>query len=104
MLYAVPLVLLLKDWRPSGSQATRGERFANQYAHRAFDQRVVPPAGAYFTLPAIAGWVVRDWMPAILKEQFGIGQGTAGVAATLVLAKSPRSSAPWPAGGSPIIG
>jgi MFS transporter, Spinster family, sphingosine-1-phosphate transporter len=27
--------------------------------------------------------VVRDWMPAILKQQFGIGQGHAGVAATL---------------------
>ena len=26
-----------------------------------------------FTLPAIAGWVVRDWMPAILKQQFHIG-------------------------------
>ncbi|MBX3743243.1 MAG: MFS transporter [Akkermansiaceae bacterium] len=37
----------------------------------------------YFTLPALAGWVVRDWMPAILKDQFGIGQGHAGVSATL---------------------
>jgi MFS family permease len=37
----------------------------------------------YFTLPALAGWVVRDWMPAILKEQFGIGQGKAGVSAAL---------------------
>ena len=37
----------------------------------------------YFTLPALAGWVVRDWMPAILKEQFGIGQGRAGVTATV---------------------
>jgi len=27
--------------------------------------------------------VVRDWMPAILRDQFGIGQGRAGVAATL---------------------
>jgi MFS family permease len=36
-----------------------------------------------FTLPAIAGWVVRDWMPAILKTEFGIGQGLAGVSATL---------------------
>ncbi len=24
----------------------------------------------YFTLPAIAGWVVKDWMPDILKEKF----------------------------------
>jgi MFS family permease len=37
----------------------------------------------YFTLPALAGWVVRDWMPAILKAEFGIGQGKAGVSATL---------------------
>ncbi len=37
----------------------------------------------YFTLPALAGWVVRDWMPAILKAEFDIGQGLAGVSATL---------------------
>jgi MFS family permease len=37
----------------------------------------------YFTLPAMAAWVVRDWMPSILKAQFDIGQGKAGVAATL---------------------
>jgi MFS transporter, Spinster family, sphingosine-1-phosphate transporter len=37
----------------------------------------------YFTLPALAGWVVRDWMPAILKSEFGIGQGLAGISATL---------------------
>lgn len=37
----------------------------------------------YFTLPALAGWIVRDWMPAILKAEFGIGQGLAGVSATV---------------------
>jgi MFS family permease len=37
----------------------------------------------YFTLPALSGWVVRDWMPAILKDKFHIGQGLAGVSATL---------------------
>lgn len=40
---------------------------------------------ACFTLPALAGWIVRDWMPAILKQQFNIGQGVAGVSATLYL-------------------
>jgi MFS family permease len=38
---------------------------------------------AVFTLPAIAGWVVRDWMPDILREKFNLGQGQAGVSATL---------------------
>ncbi|KAB2654240.1 MAG: MFS transporter [Verrucomicrobia bacterium] len=37
----------------------------------------------YFTLPALAGWVVRDWMPAILQKSFNISQGKAGVSATL---------------------
>lgn len=37
----------------------------------------------YFTLPALAGWVVKDWMPDILKEKFNLGQGKAGVSAVL---------------------
>ena len=37
----------------------------------------------YFTLPSLAGWVVRDWMPAILKQRFEITQGASGVFATL---------------------
>ncbi|MEZ0389094.1 MAG: MFS transporter, partial [Verrucomicrobium sp.] len=37
----------------------------------------------YFTLPAIAAWVVRDWMPAILQKEFNISQGHAGVSAAL---------------------
>ena len=37
----------------------------------------------YFTLPAIAGWVVKDWMPDILREKFNLGQGHAGVTAVL---------------------
>jgi sugar phosphate permease len=37
----------------------------------------------YFTLPAIAGWVVRDWMPAILRDELKMKQGPAGVSATV---------------------
>jgi MFS family permease len=37
----------------------------------------------YFTLPAIAGWVVKDWMPDILKSKFSLGQGKAGVSAVV---------------------
>ena len=83
MIYALPLLLSLRDApRPSG-EATRqivtphravGELLANA----SFLLLVL-----YFTLPALAGWVVRDWMPAILKERFHIGQGRAGVAATV---------------------
>lgn len=38
---------------------------------------------AYFTLPALAGWVVKDWMPDILRQQFGLGEGKAGVSAVV---------------------
>ena len=36
-----------------------------------------------FTLPALAGWIVRDWMPAILRDRYDISQGLAGVLASL---------------------
>jgi hypothetical protein len=39
----------------------------------------------YFTLPAIAGWVVRDWMPDILREKFRLNQGPAGFRAIVVV-------------------
>jgi MFS family permease len=38
---------------------------------------------AYFTLPALAGWVVRDWMPAIIETRYKLQPGESGVAATL---------------------
>lgn len=37
----------------------------------------------YFTLPAIAGWVVKDWMPTILKDKFNLDQGRAGLYAVV---------------------
>jgi MFS family permease len=83
MLYALPLVLLLRD--AARSPATTAvpktsplRAMRELLANLSFILLVL-----YFTLPALAGWVVRDWMPAILKQQFQIGQGQAGVSATL---------------------
>lgn len=81
-LYAVPLFLLVRNAPASG--AAEGARTSPAAALRellgnfSFLLLVL-----YFTLPAMAGWIVRDWMPAILKAEFGIGQGKAGVSATL---------------------
>jgi MFS family permease len=83
MLYALPLVCLLRD-APESTDTARTLKTSPVRAVKdllsnvAFILLVL-----YFTLPALAGWVVRDWMPAILKQQFDIGQGKAGVAATL---------------------
>lgn len=37
----------------------------------------------YFTLPAMPGWVVKNWMPSVLADTFHLGQGKAGFSATL---------------------
>jgi len=82
-LYAIPLLFLLKD-RPRAIDAAPPIKSAPwTSAYELLSNRSFILLVLYFTLPALAGWVVRDWMPAILREQFGIGQGRAGVSATL---------------------
>ena len=82
MFYAAPLVLLLRD--APLREAASSERASARLAAR---ELVANPSFVllvlYFTLPALAGWIVRDWMPAVLKQQFGVSQGAAGVSATL---------------------
>jgi MFS family permease len=81
MAYALPLAFLLRDAPArvaAGSRSSPLRSARELLANGSFVLLVL-----YFTLPALAGWVVRDWMPAILKQEFGIGQGQAGVSATL---------------------
>jgi MFS transporter, Spinster family, sphingosine-1-phosphate transporter len=83
MLYAVPLFIVLRNvarqkkvlGAAGGSSPGRLEELL---LNISFILLVL-----YFTLPAVAGWVVRDWMPAILMDKFKISQGMAGVSATL---------------------
>lgn len=84
VVYALPLLALLRDspksaaalTRPAATEATGIWR--GLLTNRNFLLLVL-----YFTLPAIAGWVVRDWMPEILREKFHLGQGKAGMSAIL---------------------
>jgi sugar phosphate permease len=83
IVYAIPLALLLKD-RPRSNNAAEAKTISPATTLKALGTNVAfILLVLYFTLPALAGWVVRDWMPAILKQQFNIGQGHAGVSATL---------------------
>ena len=83
MLYALPLTLVLRDAPGGAAAADAPGRSACQSARELLTNLSFVLLVLYFTLPALAGWVVRDWMPAILKQQFGISQGLAGVSATL---------------------
>ena len=87
MIYAIPLAFILKDapklnvqTDDSGKQKklSPGRALSELFSNLSYILLVL-----YFTLPALAGWVVRDWMPAILQERYNISQGKAGVSATL---------------------
>lgn len=95
VLYAVPLLSWLK-LAPSGPVPAATEETTSPTS--AIPPTKVTPWKAiselfcnpnyillvlYFTLPAIAGWVVKDWMPKILQDKFDLGQGIAGVSAVL---------------------
>jgi MFS family permease len=78
--YALPLWWWLRDTpRDAATPPTRpdvavGELLGNR------DFRLLL---LYFTLPALAGWVVRDWMPSVLQKDLGLTQGLAGVSAVV---------------------
>ncbi len=86
ILYALPLLILLRDLprasinsiETASSKPSVGSAARELLTNGSFILLVL-----YFTLPALAGWVVKDWMPAILQERFDISQGKAGVSATL---------------------
>ena len=83
ILYAIPLALLLRDAPKTAASVAVQRNTVMQSVRELFTNRSFILLVLYFTIPALAAWVVRDWMPAILKQQFGIGQGRAGVSATL---------------------
>ncbi len=98
VLYALPLAVALGRVERAAAAHARAPD-AHGLAGREATERIRPFRAvrellgslpflllvACFTLPALAGWIVRDWMPAILKQQFNLGQGVAGVSATLYL-------------------
>jgi MFS family permease len=81
VLYALPLFALLRNPPRPESKLAHSSPLSvlrDLVSNVGFVLLVL-----YFTLPALAGWVVKDWMPDILKEQFGLGQGMAGMSAVL---------------------
>ncbi len=85
LLYALPLSMLL----PAPPAATPGRSPVRPPLLASLRDLLTSVPFlllvACFTLPALPGWVVRDWMPAILKQRFKITQGLAGVSASVWL-------------------
>ena len=84
VLYAVPLLFLLKDVpRNASAPGNLMKPSVGTAARELLTNRSFILLALYFTLPAVAAWVVRDWMPAILQKSFNISQGKAGVSAAI---------------------
>ena len=83
VIYAVVLILALRDAPNKSDSATVkkivtiGETIRSLWTQPAFLILVV-----YFTLPAIAGWVTKNWLPTFLADTFNLKQGPAGLSAT----------------------
>ena len=99
VVYAILLILALRDAKsgsagilagefPSGKNAganagvpkpevTVVETLRALWSQPAFWILVI-----YFTLPAIAGWVTKNWLPTFLVDTFNLKQGPAGLSAT----------------------
>jgi len=84
VLYAVVLMLALRDAPPSNAAGDRvkntgtlTETLRALWSQPAFWILVV-----YFTLPAIAGWVTKNWLPTYLADTFNLREGPAGLSAT----------------------
>lgn len=86
VLYALPLLWLLRDTprvKDSDSPTAARHRSLGDSAKELATNGAFILLVLYFTLPAMAGWVVRDWMPAILAKELNLKQGIAGVSAVV---------------------
>jgi len=83
VIYAVVLMVALRDAATSGAEhrakksVTVAETFRALWSQPAFWILVI-----YFTLPAIAGWVTKNWLPTYLADTFQLKEGPAGLSAT----------------------
>ena len=84
VIYAIILMLALRD-APSAntggqagkSKVTIGSTITALWSQWAFWILVI-----YFTLPAISGWVTKNWLPTYLADTFNLKEGPAGLSAT----------------------
>ncbi len=85
VLYSIPLAFFLKDAPKAADSPREASESVSPWA--AVRNLATTPSflllAAYFTIIAWPGWMMKDWMPAMLKNQYEISQGVAGVSASL---------------------
>ena len=84
VLYSLVLMAFLKDAPPAEGNRSKNappitilDTLRALWSQPAFWILVV-----YFTLPAIAGWATKNWLPTFLADTFKLKEGPAGLSAT----------------------
>jgi MFS family permease len=83
VIYSIILLLALRDSGNNQKVAAKTtfaevvETLRGLWLQSAFWILVI-----YFTLPAISGWVTKNWLPTFLSDTFNLKQGPAGMSAT----------------------
>jgi MFS family permease len=82
--YALLLLVALKESRAGeGPQAEPNEKTSVAHTLKVlFGTSAFLILVIYFTLPAISGWAVKNWLPTFLGDEFKLNQGQAGLLAT----------------------
>jgi len=87
VIYAVVLVFTLKDAAaPNGEEDAKKQPVTVVDTLRAlWSEPSYWILVVYFTLPAIAGWVIKNWLPTYLADAFNLKAGPAGLSATVYI-------------------
>lgn len=85
VLYAVILILFLRDAPRLVAEAEVKPARPNplESMRKLLGNPSFLLLAVFFTLVAMPGWMMKDWMPSLLKDQFNLSQGQAGVSAAL---------------------
>ena len=82
--YSLVLMCLLRDAPSVRTKSERDEVRSNYFLNLGilFHKRDFWILVIYFTLPAIAGWMTKSWLPTFLGDQLHLKEGPAGLSAT----------------------
>ncbi|MFC5410366.1 MFS transporter [Larkinella bovis] len=92
MLYAIFLILFLKEKRPE-----TGGNFGNEAAEKVPVQKAMKllfSSGAFwiillfFAVPSLPGWAVKNWLPTLFANNLRMDMAVAGPASTITIAIS----------------
>ena len=85
VIYAVVLMFALHDAEKQDSAAPKKSIYIGETIRALWSQPAFWILVIYFTLPAIAGWVTKNWLPTYLADTFNLKEGPAGLSATVYI-------------------